>query len=64
MNRKDILDTRKVKINGQGKKQIDFSTMTQKDRDMLLVAIAEAVGAINQRTFLPIEQDTSNDGLE
>lgn len=63
MNRINTLDTRPIKTNGEAIKQVDIATMTQTDRDNLLLAIAEAVGAINRRTFRDFDEDTSKPDL-
>lgn len=59
MNRVKELDPRPIRLNGKAIEQVDVTTLTAADRDYLLLAIAEAVNAINQRTFRGFDDDTS-----
>ena len=59
MNRINLKDTREILINDFGQSQIDINSITQEDRDRLLIAIAIQVGVINVRCFrCPLKDST------
>ena len=69
MNRKNVKDTREILLTPQVQskeqtaiEQIDLSSITQEDRDKLLISIALHLGVINHRTFLcPLQDSTIDD---